>query len=381
MNDFNSFVENALNKKKINQQTIWTRAVLLTIFIFGVNQFITRVVVGGQFVVEQELSIVLASFLISYFFFSRVEKEKGREALQKEIYQSLFEFNIHSTFIVDMHGRIVKINESAERLIGWKNAECEGKQLSFLIDPAEIEKELELFEMVIINKKSDFHEINLMHKNGQKIIAELVSVPIIINNRAIGVIGKFNDVTEKSEYKQKLEELNEKLNHIAKTDGLTQIANRRHFEQILENVWREAIEKKQPLSLIMFDIDEFKKYNDKYGHRKGDECLKGISACVKERIEGIDGLFVRYGGEEFVILLPNTKKEEACRLAEEIRSAIEALETEKFEIHERITASVGVHTTIATEENDIDSFIMTTDKALYHSKAKGKNKVTFSDEI
>ena len=157
------------------------------------------------------------------------------------------------------------------------------------------------------------------------------------------------------------------------TDGLTNLYNRRHFNEILENETARTKRHKRPLSLIMLDIDNFKKYNDTYGHLEGDKVLKGVGVAIKKSIRETDSAY-RYGGEEFAVILPETIDNDAVILAERVRKSIEE---QKFLISPKkvvnITASFGV--TQYQIKEGIEDFVRRADKNMYNAKDLGRNRV------
>ena len=167
------------------------------------------------------------------------------------------------------------------------------------------------------------------------------------------------------------------LERISLIDGLTGIANRRHFDQTLEKEWRRALRHGDILSLALIDIDFFKKYNDYYGHIAGDQCLQKVGSILTESLKRASDLGARYGGEEFVILLPSTAKEGALAVAERIRSNVEALgiSHEMSEVAKHVTVSIGV-AAIKPELDKVPSnLIRQADSALYQAKNAGRNRV------
>lgn len=167
------------------------------------------------------------------------------------------------------------------------------------------------------------------------------------------------------------------LERISLLDGLTGIANRRHFDQTLEKEWRRALRHGDILSLALVDIDFFKKYNDYYGHLAGDECLQKVGSILKESLKKVRDLGARYGGEEFVILLPSTAKGGALTVTERICSNIEKLNIphELSKAAKHVTVSIGV-ATIRPELDKVPSeLIRQADSALYQAKNAGRNRV------
>ncbi|PAD69087.1 hypothetical protein CHH83_10430 [Bacillus sp. 7586-K] len=166
----------------------------------------------------------------------------------------------------------------------------------------------------------------------------------------------------------------------AYTDGLTGVFNRRYFDKILHNEWERQRRLANKISIILFDIDYFKKFNDKYGHVAGDDCLKKVAEKMQELFHQSSDVPVRYGGEEFAILLLEQDEEKVLYKAEQLRKEIEYLNIphEDSNVSNWITISVGIATVIPNEHLEIKSFINRADKALYKSKLSGRNQVNSS---
>ncbi len=176
----------------------------------------------------------------------------------------------------------------------------------------------------------------------------------------------------------KLEELNMQLLRLANRDSLTGIANRRSFDERFREEWLRSARTRHPISLIMFDIDLFKLYNDKYGHLEGDECLKRIAMAVEALASRPSDIVARYGGEEFIVLLPETDSSGAQTMAEKIRVEIESLHIPNPDssVSPFITVSLGVATTVPEADlmPDSDRLIKQADDALYQAKNAGRNQ-------
>ena len=178
---------------------------------------------------------------------------------------------------------------------------------------------------------------------------------------------------------EQLEKTNQNLAQLATIDGLTQINNRRHFDQIYLAEWKRLARKKEPLSLIMCDVDFFKAYNDTYGHLQGDNVLVQIARTIKHCLKRPADLGARYGGEEFVALLPNTTLTGAVHVAEEIRRSVQALAIphQKSSNSNRITISLGVACIIPSSQSiNPDILLQAADKALYQAKTEGRDRVS-----
>ncbi|MFY7804054.1 MAG: diguanylate cyclase domain-containing protein [Limnoraphis robusta] len=171
-----------------------------------------------------------------------------------------------------------------------------------------------------------------------------------------------------------LQQANLKLECIARLDGLTEVANRRYFDEFLDQEWQRLTREKQFLSLIMFDVDHFKLYNDFYGHQAGDECLIKIAHAAQQVLKRPADLLARYGGEEFAVILPNTDEIGASNVATQIKLAIQDLDILHVKSKEQIvTLSLGIATQIPSIDRTSEAFISEADHALYQAKQQGRN--------
>ncbi|WP_333862003.1 GGDEF domain-containing protein [Clostridium sp.] len=168
------------------------------------------------------------------------------------------------------------------------------------------------------------------------------------------------------------------LDEVSKIDFLTNLYNRRFFNELLIREWKICARDKYFLSVLMLDVDKFKDYNDTYGHIQGDECLKLISKCLKKIINRPRDIVIRYGGEEFVVLMPETDLEEAKYTAENIRLEVEKLQIlhEGFENYGVVTISIGIAATIPSEKISPESLLYRADVALYRAKENGRNRIS-----
>ena len=180
----------------------------------------------------------------------------------------------------------------------------------------------------------------------------------------------------------KLEEAYEQLRQQSSLDGLTEIANRRHFDEYLEVEWKRAQRDHNLISLIMADIDVFKYYNDNYGHQAGDECLRKVAKQMEVVLKRPGDLVARYGGEEFAVILPETDLEGAARVAEEIRTAVEkiAIPHAHSTVSNYITISLGVAASAPSLNSSSDELVNKADQALYRAKQNGRNRVSVSTD-
>jgi diguanylate cyclase (GGDEF)-like protein len=179
---------------------------------------------------------------------------------------------------------------------------------------------------------------------------------------------------------EELQKVNDKLKAVSLTDGLTQVANRRRFDEKLDEEWTRLIRSEQELSLIIIDIDYFKEVNDTFGHLVGDDCLVAVSNLINNEIKRSEDLLARYGGEEFAVLLPTTTSDEAMLIAERIRQAVELspITTSQDIAPIKLTISLGVATLIPDQNARCQNLIKFADEALYGAKASGRNRVVMA---
>jgi diguanylate cyclase (GGDEF)-like protein/PAS domain S-box-containing protein len=187
--------------------------------------------------------------------------------------------------------------------------------------------------------------------------------------RLAAVVETLRDMTD-----EKLAQI--ALEQLATRDGLTGLANRRCFDETLHAEWARALRQRQPLSLLMVDVDNFKAYNDANGHLGGDECLKRIATAVASEMRAND-LVARYGGEEFAVILPNQSLKGAASVAERIRTRVEQLQVpNRLPEGPHVTVSIGAATAIAAPDNSASELVAIADAALYRAKHMGRNRIS-----
>ncbi len=184
-------------------------------------------------------------------------------------------------------------------------------------------------------------------------------------------------VTERT---AELQQANEKLERLSITDGLTGLYNRRHFDQVFETEWQRAVRHGEPLAVVMIDVDEFKAYNDHYGHQAGDQCLREVAGLMREHNRRAGDVSARYGGEEFVVLLPGTEEEQAVSRAQALRSDIElkSIAHKAAKTASVVTLSAGVASWVPQRGDNPYDMLKAADDALYQAKHQGRNRVVVS---
>ncbi len=318
--------------------------------------------------------------------------------LTNKRFSELFDGIPIACLTTDIDGNIFEWNTACENLFKYKGHEVLGKKIDLLFQNERVQKIIyNSMKRTILSKLPETIEIKTHTKAKSCIIIELHILPIIgLNNDINGIIFSCLDVTKNKELEEKvkremirtldysvelelkkanLQKLNEKLESLATTDGLTGIANHRSFQQHLEKQFDIYTSTHKPVSVVLMDIDFFKQYNDTFGHPAGDVVLINMGKLLKSSARESD-FPARYGGEEFVFILENTSKEESIQVAENIRKTIE---NESWPNRE-ITVSVGVSTLNNMNNVKASELIDQADKALYKSKKEGRNRTQhFSD--
>jgi two-component system cell cycle response regulator len=283
----------------------------------------------------------------------------------------LFEHVPVACFTVDMEGSIREWNLAAQQLYGYNKEEVlfqpfyakafRGANASHIHD---ILQRVMQGSIVTGIESEDYDSEGNLHYVIRSVF------PIRNPNReVVGAIVSAVDVTYRVEYENQLKALNQKLQSLAVTDGLTGLHNHRAFQDYLEEQFQVAMRNKQPLALILMDVDHFKQYNDTYGHQAGDEVLRQVAQILSAHVR--EGDFVaRYGGEEFVIVLPRTDLESAVAVAERLREAVQSAEWRL----RPVTGSFGV-ACIRPDMETRQELIEAADQALYQAKKNGRNRV------
>lgn len=230
----------------------------------------------------------------------------------------------------------------------------------------------------------DLHEEGFFNKHKVEIITEytvayyiFILIALFMRNILL-VQDKKRTVAEKKlhENNEQIKTLNNKLELLSITDGLTGLYNRRYFDQIIQQEWNRGLRSQQPISCILIDIDYFKYYNDCYGHQAGDKCLINLASVMKETFRRAGDIVARYGGEEFIIIMPNISLKETEITVINFQQELANLKIQHNEssVNSYVTVSAGIVTQIPTQDESIEDFIRKADKALYQAKDNGRNQ-------
>ena len=230
-----------------------------------------------------------------------------------------------------------------------------------------------------VDHEADYRALTI---NGEYIwIRDVVHVVRKPNGEVDSLVGFMFDISERKKQEQELETLKKQLEEYSYQDGLTGIANRRFFEDSYQREWLNAQREQQPLTLILLDIDYFKQYNDHNGHLLGDACLKQIAQILKKSVSRPRDLVARFGGEEFVLILPDTTQASAIEVVERILQSIRTADIchSTSPLDQRLSVSLGVKTIIPTQKNDKMAFLKEVDQNLYLAKEQGRNGYVIQD--
>ncbi len=259
---------------------------------------------------------------------------------------------------------------------GWEPAEIVGGTMDRFVVADDMPKIMAAMEGALMpGKKQQTAAVRIHRKDGS--IAWVEGNGRVVRDVSTGEVLEFvvvwRDVTERTL-------LEEKLAALAMTDGLTGLANRRAFDETLEREWKRTLREGTQVSLLLLDIDHFKRFNDLYGHQVGDDCLRAVARAAVGAVRQTDTV-ARYGGEEIAIILPQVDAPGAAETAEKVRAAIEALRlthAENLESRDWLTVSIGAATALARHGGTMrmpESLLLTADHALYKAKHSGRNCV------
>jgi diguanylate cyclase (GGDEF)-like protein/PAS domain S-box-containing protein len=315
-------------------------------------------------------------------------KEKMIDAAQNNepdstVYKALLESTKAIPWKLDWSTmRFSYIGPQIESLLGWSQSSWATSQ-DWVDRMHPDDKEWVAAYCISKSKAGTDHEADYraLTKDGAYVwIRDVVHVIHNAQGEVESLVGFMFDISEHKKTEEKLFTLQKQLEEFSFKDGLTGVANRRMFDSILEVEWINARHNNQPLSILMLDIDYFKQYNDHYGHIQGDDCLKRVAQILSTAAIRSRDFFARFGGEEFVIVLPETDAADAKKVAERCHQLIlkERILHEKSEASQILTISIGVSTVTPHTDEGALTFIHEVDRRLYQAKQKGRNCVVSS---
>ena len=276
-------------------------------------------------------------------------------------------------------GRFVAANPELAWMLGFESADMLVRSVTDIASQifADEGKSEEFFFSLFEAEQLSRFRCELVRQDGSTFWA-LAYAHLARNNagRVDGFYGFTIDITNTVRTEMKLQQMNDELKTLSIMDSLTQIANRRRFDEVMACEWKRLRREGQCLSLILCDIDYFKNYNDTYGHKAGDECLQAVAKAIAASVKRPSDLVARYGGEEFVVILPNTTADGAFHVAEIIRKAVRNLSIphEASRADKVVTLSLGAAGIVPGEGHSPKTIINQADQALYLAKDQGRNR-------
>jgi len=327
----------------------------------------TDVIVAGVLLC---MILLLAALLALQFHFRSKTERTLRES---EAHYRLLANNIADIIIlIDARGLLRYVSRSAEPVLGLRPKDLLGKSCFDLVHPDD--RESVKSATTRINSLDSVSTVVFRHYRGDGTLAWVESKFKLASEPSDPARTEFlcviRDVTERKRMEDELTQLNRRLTQLAATDGLTDLTNRRTFDGFLRREYEACDE----IAVLLFDIDNFKGYNDTYGHQAGDRCLQAVAKAIGDATANTSGLSARYGGEEFAVVLPNTSEEAALKVAESIRLTVRALGIPNTASSRGyITISAGV---TARNRSTIDeaALVGEADTALYEAKRLGRNR-------
>jgi diguanylate cyclase (GGDEF)-like protein/PAS domain S-box-containing protein len=350
--------------------------------------------------------VVMLGFPVSVLLAERRATALKLSSRERQ-YRLLAESSRDIIILTDFNGVRDFVSPACHEILGFEPADLVGQHFSDGIHPDDIAVCNSTLQDVRLGLSADaVLTYRTLRQSGEYVWVEgaLRAITEDGSGDVIGCLVTVRDISEHKRLQQELEDACTKLEHQASFDALTNVANRRRFDDIFDQEWRRAAREAQPLALMLVDIDNFKTYNDEYGHPAGDECLRAVARTLATLARRPGDLVARYGGEEFAILLPLTDLRGSCELGEKIRNAVAALELQftsesglpdatqevrdpaqpasvqadgpvQAVVTGRITISIGCAAVVPGGEAGPQSLIEEADRALYLAKANGRNRV------
>jgi len=326
-------------------------------------------------------------------------RRHARSALMEKVRQidQVFDLPLSHLAILDLDGRCVRLSAAWHRTMGWPIESLVGQSMRpYVHEDDHPAMDAARLALAATGTVADFH-FRLRHADDT--YREITAQAVVLNDL---IYMDARDVTEERRGRRALNSLNAQLQEInselagknlqlqvqeralrelSLRDALTGVANRRRFDEALLAEWRRSARERQPLSLVMADIDHFKEFNDSYGHLAGDGCLKAVATALQDGVHRPHDLLARFGGEEFAVLLPNTDAAGAQLLAEELRRRVEVLNIahERSSVATVVSLSLGIKTLVPDEKSSITELLQGADAALYSAKQRGRNQVGVAD--
>lgn len=271
------------------------------------------------------------------------------------------------------------IGPQIETLLGWSQASwVSAEDWATRMHPDDREKVVQFCIAQSQNGVDHEADYRALTAAGDYVwIRDVVHVVRDDNGEVDALIGFMFDISERKKTEEQLLTLQKQLEEYSYKDGLTGVANRRMFDMVLATEWANAQRTQQPLSVILLDIDHFKQFNDHYGHIQGDDCLKSVGQALSRAASRPRDFVGRFGGEEFVLVLPETDEAAARHIAERCRQQVrqQRIAHERSSVSSLLTISLGVGTIVPGVHDSPLDFLNSVDKLLYQAKQRGRDRL------
>lgn len=329
------------------------------------------------------LGLVLLIALIGFYLVRQLwQRQRMAQALvaKEAHFRLLAEQSSDMVSRIGLDNRLLYVSPSCVRIIGWPPEELLGTSAVAGIHPEDMER---VEQAIAALKNGEAEEARFVYRQRHRDKSEIWAEAALHVTRASdsgaidGVVAVVRDMTAQKD-------LQDKLASLATTDGLTGLANRRAFDERLQEEWARARRDGTQLSLLLIDVDHFKKFNDHYGHLAGDGCLRALGRILSAHAKRPADLAARYGGEEFAVLLPNTGPDGCAEVGEGIRRALHELAMLQAQNppSRLVTASMGAATSHPSQTTtDCSALVAAADRALYAAKDSGRDRLVMSGQV
>jgi diguanylate cyclase (GGDEF)-like protein/PAS domain S-box-containing protein len=304
------------------------------------------------------------------------ERKQAEKSLREseERYRTLVEHATDIVFKTDSTGHFTFVNPATLRITGYEEKEIIGKHYPTLIRPDMRDEAVKFFGRQFVKGiQNTYSEYSIIAKDGHEIWFGQNTQVILENGHVIGFQAVSRDITDRKRIEKELRDSEERYRELSIIDDLSQLYNSRHFYRELQMEMDRANRYGQPLTLLLLDLDDFKAFNDAYGHVEGDQVLLRLGQVVKRCLRHTDSAY-RYGGEEFTILLPMTTRDDGAVTAERIRTEFKK---ENFSPvpDEQVHVTVSIGLAQYKPQEDMKAFVHRVDQLMYQGKKNGKDRV------
>ncbi len=321
------------------------------------------------------------AIIVNYRDITERKRMEEKLRLEEQRFRALAEQSSDIIVLLNREGFIIYHNPALESILGFKVEERSRVNVFDIVHPEDLKIATDTFHKMIRDVKAPNtkFEIHLFHKDGSWRTFELLGSKLVQNNVVETIIVNLRDITERKKAEEALQESEKRYRELSIVDDLTQLYNSRHFYVQLKREIDRSNRYGQPLTLLLLDLDEFKVFNDAYGHVEGDYVLSRFGQIIKQCLRETDSAY-RYGGEEFTIMLPMTTDKEAIITAKRIQTEFKKVIFSPLPGQNvRVTVSIGLAQYKTMEE--MKSFVHRVDRIMYEAKKSGRDRICFQQSI